>query len=74
MPSFSPQDTDTKSRSYHSPPPPVVTAAATADEYRPHDDSAAKHWGEVVINPRKKRPKSAGKDDNDDVFGVLKVT
>lgn len=35
-----------------------------------------KHWGEVVVNPNKKRsrPDMKAVDANRDVFGVLKVT
>lgn len=36
-----------------------------------------KHWGEVVVNPNKKRSRPNMKAEHDasrDVFGVLKVT
>ncbi|KAJ5168578.1 uncharacterized protein N7482_004172 [Penicillium canariense] len=40
-------------------------------------NTAPKHWGEVVVNPNKKRSRPDLRDDglsNRDVFGVLKVT
>lgn len=43
-----------------------------------HDGASCKHWGEVVINPRKGKKARPGLNTDEtngrDVFGVLKVT
>ncbi|KAL4804354.1 late endosomal/lysosomal adaptor and MAPK and MTOR activator-domain-containing protein [Aspergillus unguis] len=61
--------------------PSVIVTTAEPDA--PGDSTAKrgaipKHWGEVVINPRKGRSRpGSGADDGDgakDVFGVLKVS
>lgn len=54
--------------------PPASEAGSSAQKPgSPKPGAVPKHWGEVVINPRK--GKSQQPDDNArDVFGVLKVT
>ena len=54
--------------------PPASEAGSSAQKPgSPKPGAVPKHWGEVVINPRK--GKSQQLDDNArDVFGVLKVT
>lgn len=61
----------------------ATTTTATADaeaesSTHPHEGGTVpKHWGEVVINPRKKRSRpglNTSEGNGRDVFGVLKVT
>ncbi|OJJ86180.1 LAMTOR1/MEH1 family protein [Aspergillus glaucus CBS 516.65] len=58
-------------------PPVVVTAPSTASSNTASDNGTGtvpKHWGEVVINPRKDRGAKAGGKNGRDVFGVLQVS
>ncbi|KAJ5761256.1 hypothetical protein N7520_008412 [Penicillium odoratum] len=56
----------------------VVTSDQASTTSRPNSGGAVpKHWGEVVVNPNKKRSRPNMKIESDagrDVFGVLKVT
>lgn len=57
----------------------TVESDAPAESASTKQGAVPKHWGEVVINPRKgrrSRPGSSGDEDDPakDVFGVLKVT
>lgn len=56
----------------------IVTSDQASTTSRPNSGGAVpKHWGEVVVNPNKKRSRTNMKaecDGNRDVFGVLKVT
>ncbi|PKY03029.1 hypothetical protein P168DRAFT_282809 [Aspergillus campestris IBT 28561] len=59
---------------------PIHIATETEAETAPstngktHGREAPKHWGEVVINPRKHKQAQADEVAGQDVFGVLKVT
>lgn len=58
---------------------PPVTIVSSASSHTASDTSAGgmpKHWGEVVINPRKDRKRGADVNDGGgrDVFGVLQVS
>ncbi|ODM17335.1 hypothetical protein SI65_07010 [Aspergillus cristatus] len=58
-------------------PPVVVTAPSAASSNTTSDNgtnAVPKHWGEVVINPRKDRGSKAGGKNGRDVFGVLQVS
>jgi len=56
----------------------LVTSDQTSITSRPNSGGAVpKHWGEVVVNPNKKRSRPSMKAESDtsrDVFGVLRVT
>ncbi|KAJ5290885.1 hypothetical protein N7478_000136 [Penicillium angulare] len=53
----------------------AVTSDAASHHSRPSTGGTVpKHWGEVVLNPSKKRSRQNMKADSRDVFGVLKVT
>lgn len=56
----------------------IVTSDQASTTSRPNSGGAVpKHWGEVVVNPNKKRSRPNMKAESDasrDVFGVLKVT
>ncbi|KAJ5105763.1 hypothetical protein NUU61_003110 [Penicillium alfredii] len=60
--------------------PTTLSADHTSQTSRPTSGAGGtvpKHWGEVVVNPNKKRSRPDMKTDVDasrDVFGVLKVT
>ncbi|KAJ5959390.1 uncharacterized protein N7479_006540 [Penicillium vulpinum] len=59
---------------------PVVSTHRTSPPSRPSSGASGtvpKHWGEVVVNPNKKRSRADIKTDakvSHDVFGVLNVT
>ncbi|OGM45163.1 hypothetical protein ABOM_005833 [Aspergillus bombycis] len=54
--------------------PPASEAGSSAHKPgSPKPGAVPKHWGEVVINPRKGKSQQPD-DDARDVFGVLKVT
>lgn len=55
---------------------PTVTADQVSQTSRPTSGGVVpKRWGEVVVNPNKKRSRPSMKDSDSarDVFGVLKV-
>ncbi|KAJ5716161.1 hypothetical protein N7493_008072 [Penicillium malachiteum] len=52
-----------------------VTSDGASNTSRPSSGGTVpKHWGEVVVNPNKKRSRPNMRADSRDVFGVLKVT
>ncbi|KAL4929059.1 LAMTOR1/MEH1 family protein [Aspergillus undulatus] len=83
QPHLQPQATLDNSVSSSSPkardPSVVVTTVDTdapTDSASTNRGAVPKHWGEVVINPRRSRPGSSADDSGEkgkDVFGVLRV-
>ena len=81
---FSPPLTTTNAAATTTLPPTVTTTTTTTDTdtapemvtaHSNKPGTVPKHWGEVVINPKKKRsrPGLNTRDGSRDVFGVLKV-
>lgn len=61
-------------------PPVTITAVSASSSHTASDNSTGtvpRHWGEVVINPRREKARKSGNADakeRRDVFGVLEVS
>ena len=61
-------------------PPVTVTTVSASSSHTASDNSTGtvpRHWGEVVINPRREKSRKSGTADakeRRDVFGVLEVS
>lgn len=61
-------------------PPMTITAVSASSSHTASDNSTGtvpRHWGEVVINPRREKARKSGNADakeRRDVFGVLEVS
>ncbi|KAJ5899366.1 hypothetical protein N7495_004110 [Penicillium taxi] len=72
QPHLQPQATLQKSPKTDQTQQPVTVSEGQTS--RPTSDGAVpKHWGEVVVNPKRSRPDMKARTPAQDVFGVLKV-